>query len=75
MAFNESAQIIDDYIAGNNYEHMTAAEPTGTMLADFKIVSQSSIVAMDAAGVVTYRKGFGGGGAGEFSGEFDKLLQ
>lgn len=75
MAFNENGQTLEDYITDNGYTNMIAAEPVGTMLADFEIVSQSSIVAMDAAGVITYRKGFGGGGAGEFASEFDTLIQ
>ena len=75
VAFNESGETIDNYIAGQGYSDMIAAAPTGTMLADFRIVSQSSIVAIDGAGVITFRKGFGGGGSGEFTAEFEKLVQ
>lgn len=75
VAFNESGETIDNYIAGQEYSDMIAAAPTGSMLADMRIVSQSSIVAIDGAGVITFRKGFGGGGTDEFTGEFDKLVQ
>lgn len=75
VAFNESGETIDNYIAGQGYSNMIAAAPTGTMLADMRIVSQSSIVAIDGAGVITFRKGFGGGGSSEFTNEFERLVQ
>ena len=75
VAFNESGETIDNYIAGQGYRNMIAAAPVGTMLADLRITSQSSIIAVDGAGVITFRKGFGGGGVGEFTSEFEKLVQ
>ena len=53
---------------------MTATQPVGTMLADLKIVSQSSMIAVDSAGVITFRKGYGGRGA-DFGAGFAKLVQ
>ena len=53
---------------------MIPAEPVGSMLADLRIVSQSSMIAVDGAGVITFRKGYGGAGA-DFAGEFEKLVQ
>ena len=41
---------------------MIATQPVGSMLADLRITSQSSMIAMDAIGVITFRKGYGGGG-------------
>ena len=74
VAFNESADTLDAYIAENGYANMTAVQPVGSMLRDLKIVSQSSILAMDSAGVITFRKGYGGRGA-DFSAEFARLVQ
>ena len=44
---------------------MIATQPVGSMLADLKIVSQSSMLAADGAGVITFRKGYGRGGDAE----------
>ena len=75
VAFNESGETIDNYIADQGYSNMIAVAPVGTMLADMRITSQSSIVAVNGDGVITFRKGFGGGGSGEFTSEFEKLVQ
>lgn len=72
VAFNESAATLEAYIAENGYTNMTAARPVGSMLRDLKIVSQSSVVAIDGAGVITFRKGYGGRGA-DFAAEFHRL--
>jgi hypothetical protein len=74
VAFNESAATLENYIADNDYANMFATQPVGSMLRDLKIVSQSSMMAMDSAGVITFRKGYGGRGA-DFAGEFEKLAQ
>ena len=74
VAFNESAATLEDYIAGRGYTKMIATQPVGTMLADLRIVSQSSMIAVDSAGVITFRKGHGGRGV-DFSAEFAKLVQ
>ncbi len=74
VAFNESAATLENYIAENGFSNMTAVQPVGSMLRDLKIVSQSSMIAMDANGVITFRKGYGGRGA-DFAGEFSKLIQ
>ena len=72
VAFNESAGTLEEYIADQGYTHMTAAEPVGTMLADLRIVSQSSMVAVDGAGVITFRKGYGGR-AVDFHAELERM--
>ena len=74
MSFSESAADLDGYIAENGYANMTAAQPAGSMLRDLKIVSQSSMLAMDGNGVITFRKGYGGQSA-DFGAEFARLVQ
>lgn len=73
VAFNESAATLEEYAAEHGYTGMISAQPVGTMLADLRIVSQSSMIAVDGNGVITFRKGYGGGG--DFSSEFTKLAQ
>ena len=76
VAFNESGETIDNYIADQEYSNMIAAAPVGTMLADLKIVSQSSMIAVDGGGVITFRKGYGRGGDAEtLRGQFELLAQ
>ena len=60
VAFNESAAELDEYIIEEGYANMTTAQPDGAMLRDLAIVSQSSMLALDAAGVIAFRKGYGG---------------
>jgi len=74
VAFNEGAETLEGYIAERGFTDMTATQPVGAMLADLKIVSQSSMIAVDSAGVITFRKGYGGRGA-DFGAEFAKLVQ
>ncbi len=76
VAFNESGETIDNYIADQEYSNMIAAAPVGTMLADLKIVSQSSMIAVNGAGVITFRKGYGrGGDEATLRGQFELLAQ
>ena len=76
VAFNESAAALENYIEGNGFSNMTATQPVGSMLQDLKIVSQSSMIAMDANGVITFRKGYGrGGDADTLNEEFQRLAQ
>ena len=60
MSFSESAETLDNYIDDNGYSDMIATQPMGSMLADLEIVSQSSMIALDEQGVITFRKGYGG---------------
>lgn len=53
---------------------MTATQPVGSMLRDLEIVSQSSMLALDANSVITFRKGYGGRSA-DFAAEFARLVQ
>ena len=43
------------------------------MLADLRITSQSSMIAMDPQGVITFRKGYGG--SGDYLGALRELAQ
>ena len=72
VAFNQSAAELDEYIVKEGYANMTAAQPEGAMLRDLAIVSQSSMLALDAAGVIAFRKGYGGR-AVDFRAEFARL--
>ena len=46
------------------------------MLRDLKITSQSSMLAMDANSVITFRKGYGrGADEGTLRAEFERLTQ
>ena len=74
MAFNESAATLENYIQENGYTNMTATQPLGSMLRDLQIVSQSSMIALDANGVITFRKGYGGRGT-DFEAQFSQLVQ
>ena len=73
VAFNESAATLDSYAADHGYTNMISTQPVGTMLADLQIVSQSSMIAVDSAGVITFRKGYGG--RGDYSAAFSELAQ
>lgn len=74
VSFSETAAVLDGYIADNGYANMTATQPVGSMLRDLKIVSQSSMLAMDANGIITFRKGYGGRSV-DFAAEFARLTQ
>ncbi len=45
----------------NNGYPWPVAELTDSGLKDFKVVSQSTKIALNTSGVITYREGFGGG--------------
>ncbi len=76
VSFNESAERLARYIAEKGYANMTATQPVGAMLRDLKIVSQSSMLAMDAGSVITFRKGYGGSvDERTLRSEFERLAQ
>ncbi len=75
VSYNENAATLEDYISGRQYADMTPAQPVGSMLRDLRIVSQSSMLALDANGVIAFRKGFGGGSADKLRSEFQALTQ
>ncbi len=73
VSFNESAGRLESYIADNGYTNMIATQPVGSMLRDLKIVSQSSMIALDAQGIIKFRKGYGG--RGDYVGAYRELAQ
>ena len=76
MSFNESAATLEGYVQQNGYRNITATQPAGSMLRDLKITSQSSMLAMDANSVITFRKGYGrGADETTLRNEFERLTQ
>ena len=73
VSFNESAGQLEGYIAENGYSDMVATQPVGSMLRDLKVTSQSSMLALDESGVITFRKGYGG--RGDYVGALRGLAQ
>ena len=74
VAFNEDTATLERYVADRQYTNMASAQPAGSLLRDLKIVSQSSMLALDADGVITFRKGYGRGGSAEqLRAEFGRL--
>ena len=45
------------------------------MLADFRVISQSTKIAFDGEGVITYRDGYSGGGVDVWREVFEQLAQ
>ena len=76
VSFNESAATLESYARQNGYENITSTQPVGSMLRDLKITSQSSMLAMDAHSVITFRKGYGRGADEQtLRSEFERLTQ
>ena len=73
VSFNESAGRLERYIDDNGYSNITATQPVGSMLRDLKITSQSSMIGLDAQGVITFRKGYGG--RGDYVGAYRALAR
>ncbi len=76
VSFSEDAARLDSYAAGEGYAGITSAQPVGRMLRDLRIVSQSSMLALDGDGVITFRKGYGSvADAATLRGAFEGLAQ
>ena len=73
VSYNEDAATLDAYASGQSYTDVIAAQPVGRMLRDLEIVSQSSMMALDGDGIITYRKGFGGGSESTLRAQFEQL--
>ena len=74
MASNpaETLQVLEQDRQKNGYP-WPVAELTGSGLRDFKVVSQSTKIAVDSSGVITYREGFGGGDLKKWQSVFESL--
>ncbi|MXZ90915.1 MAG: hypothetical protein F4W95_01920 [Chloroflexi bacterium] len=67
---------MDSYVQQNGYQDIISTQPAGSMLRDLKITSQSSMLAMDAHSVITFRKGYGRGADEQtLRAEFERLTQ
>lgn len=75
VAYTETARELDSYVRRHEFTGMTPAQPEGSMLRDLKIISQSAMLAMDAAGVITFRKESYRGKTPDFRAEFERLIQ
>lgn len=56
VSFDEDAAAIADYIAEHNYRGFIAAQPIGTMLADLQVTRQSTMMALNAHGLILHRQ-------------------
>ena len=68
----ETLEILEQDRQKNGYP-WPVAELTGAGLRDFKVVSQSTKIALDSSGVITYREGFGGGDLNKWKEVFASL--
>ena len=72
VAFNESLSDLQGY--QNESGHAgTVARAAGNMVRNFRVTQQSTKVAIDANGVITYRSGFGRGGPAEWAAVLQEL--
>lgn len=71
VSFDENAQIVDNYIAEHGYTDMIAVEPVGSMLGDLEITRQTTMMAINADGIIYYRQL--SGDAGQWPQHLDKI--
>ena len=50
-------------------------EPAAGMLSDFRVLQQSTKVAVDSRGIITYRDGYGDGDVDTWRGVFQGLVE
>ena len=60
VGFNESLSELAEYQGQSGHPGIVSL-PVGNMLRDFRVTSQSTKVAIDANGIITYRRGYGQG--------------
>ena len=60
VGYNESLSELADYQNASGHPGILAL-PIDNMLRDFRVTSQSTKVAIDANGIITYRAGYGQG--------------
>ena len=78
--FSEAVTLRINNQSGQMFSYMDSSEndwnialPLGQMLADFKVRSQSTKIAIDSNGVIVYRDGYGKGDEWLWETIFDKL--
>ena len=72
VAFNESLSDLQSYQNESGHPG-TVARSAGNMVRDFRVTQQSTKVAIDANGVITYRSGYGRGSPAEWADVIQKL--
>ena len=72
VAFNESLSDLQTYQNESGHPG-TVARAAGNMIRNFRVTQQSTKVAIDANGVITYRSGLGRGGASEWTNVLQEL--
>ena len=65
VGFNESLSELAEYQGQSGHPGIVSL-PVGNMLRDFRVTSQSTKVAIDANGIITYRRGYGQGRSSEW---------
>ena len=68
----ETLEILEQDRQNNGYP-WPVAELTGSGLKDFKVVNQSTKIALNTSGVITYREGFRGGDLNKWRDVFASL--
>jgi hypothetical protein len=68
----ESLERLEDYRQGQGYPWPVAVGE-GELLRDLEVLVQSTKIAFDANGVITYRSGYGQGGPEEWRQVFEEL--
>ena len=72
MAFEEPLSDLQEY--QNDSGHAgTVAKAVGNMIRDFRVTQQSTKVAIDGNGVITYRSGYGRGNSAEWAAVLQEL--
>ena len=70
---NESLERLEAYRESQEYP-WPMAFPGAGMLPDFRVITQSTKVAFDGQGIITYRDGYGGGGEETWRKVFEGLI-
>ena len=65
VGFNESLSELAEYQRQSGHPGIVSL-PVGNMLREFRVTSQSTKVAIDANGIITYRRGYGQGNSSEW---------
>ncbi len=72
VAFDEPLSVLQSY--QNESGHAgTVARAVGNMVRDFRVTQQSTKVAIDGNGVITYRSGYGRGSPAEWAAVLQEL--
>ncbi len=70
---SESARDVREYAEDNGYP-WGMAPYDGSVILDYRVIQQSSKVAVNGAGVITFRDGYGKLSTGEWRDVFEELI-